>query len=579
MIQRRRFGQTGADSWRTIDPNIGVVMRYTDQSTEPGIAYEYQVLTIGRDIVDVGYWVTGRDVPVSEARKFAYLVVDDTILDAIGPRLSRFTRDLAGDGWNVVQVRATRGGNDAPRAALAKMAPIKNWLAERFAEDPEAKHAVMLIGHIPMIRSGSAAPDGHDQVPHVTDLIYGDIDGKWRISANGELLDNQLPSDFIEMQVGRIDFAPASNGNRALELQLLRAYFDKNHHWRMGLLGDLREAYGSKGHLETEHYDLRNIVGPGAIRLGGHHDVGEQQPWLWGVDFGDWDTAGYAQKYENKAVFAINFGSNKQKIEAQSNGLIALLAQPWFPVAVGWGGRPAWRLHVMGLGGTIGDVHFRTVNNGQATRSYRRSMDYYPTGNYLWRNPIWVNLLGDPSLRAFVLGPPTQVSVSGDTIHWTPSDDPDVLGYQVYRATHGQWYEKLGDQLPVTATGSLDPEPADGARYMVRAIGRKEVHAGSFFTLSQGAFAGSGRVYAIPNHTVLRTLSDKPLPLPAHFNSTSDGVIRSFIVPPQYGALRFEEGGWIYTPQPGYLGEVDIPIAISDALQTTTAKLTIVIEG
>jgi hypothetical protein len=101
------------------------------------------------------------------------------------------------------------------------------------------------------------------------------MDGLWRASPDGLLRENRLPSDFTEAQVGRIDFAKYTSGNRDAEIRLLRAYFDKNHHWRMGMMGDLREAYGQNNHLVTEQYALRNIVGPSAFTAGGHHDVGE----------------------------------------------------------------------------------------------------------------------------------------------------------------------------------------------------------------------------------------------------------------------------------------------------------------
>ena len=94
---------------------------------------------------------------------------------------------------------------------------------------------------------------------------------------------------------------------------------------------------------------------------------------------------------------------------SRSSGMTTLLAHSWYPVAVGWGARPAWWLHHMALGGSIGDVHLRTVNNGVFADPYRESMDYYPPGRYLMRNPVWVNLLGDPTLRGFPLAPPHSV--------------------------------------------------------------------------------------------------------------------------------------------------------------------------
>ena len=48
--------------WQQIGPVLGPVMRFTDETTSPGVAYEYQVMRTARDIVDVGYWTDGRAV-------------------------------------------------------------------------------------------------------------------------------------------------------------------------------------------------------------------------------------------------------------------------------------------------------------------------------------------------------------------------------------------------------------------------------------------------------------------------------------------------------------------------------------
>ena len=112
-------------------------------------------------------------------------------------------------------------------------------------------------------------------------------------------------NDHIEMPVGRIDFSNL-DGAFGDEITLLERYFDKNHHWRHGHLGDLRQAYGDNNSLKGEINALRNIVGPGAITKGGHHDVGTQQPWLFGVDFGSAKYSAYTKTVPIKTIFSIN---------------------------------------------------------------------------------------------------------------------------------------------------------------------------------------------------------------------------------------------------------------------------------
>ena len=88
------------------------------------------------------------------------------------------------------------------------------------------------------------------------------------------------------MQIGASISTPLAVAIPPWKGYLLNAYFDKNYHWRMGLIGDLRNAYGVRGLFSPNATGCGNIVGPGAVVTGGHYDVGESRPWLWGVDFG-----------------------------------------------------------------------------------------------------------------------------------------------------------------------------------------------------------------------------------------------------------------------------------------------------
>lgn len=581
-VKRRLYGETGGESWEQISPQLGPVMRFSDETVEPGIAYEYQVLRSARDIVDVGYWLTGVELPAREFRGNAYVIVDETIVEAIAPRLARFERDLTGDGWRVFRHDVPRGEGGASLKGLEQAARVKTWLQERYHADPFGDHAVILVGHVPVVSSGRVNPDGHHQAPHPTDLFYAAMDTPWRATKEGVLVENQLPGDFIDMQIGRIDFANFSAGDREREIHLLQSYFDKNHHWRTGLLGDLRTAYGSSNNLITEQYNLLNVVGPTSFTTGGHHDVGEAKPWLWGVDFGDYDGAGYAEKYANKAVFTLNFGSGKQRFDNGANAMVALLAQPWYPIATGWGGRPAWRLHVMALGGTIGEVHMRTVNNGAASQPYRKSMDYYPTGDYLWRNPIWVNLLGDPTSRAFPLAPPSQLVAArtdqGVRLSWTASIDPDVTEYRLYRAPKGSLdFKPLAGGAISDSLTFIDATPEESAQYMVRAYGLKDVYAGSFYTFSQGVFADPGTGAISAADLDLAVEPGATVALPDLFNQVEGGRIHAIIEGPRVGALRHDGTAWRYTPPDGFAGAVTLRYSVSDGLQTREGRLTLTV--
>ena len=152
-----------------------------------------------------------------------------------------------------------------------------------------------------------------------------------------------------------------------------------------------------------ENNALRNIVGPDRYEAGGHHDAGTRQPWLFGVDFGKSNLPHYLSEDPIKAVFSINFGSGKLDFSHWKNTMTAMIAQRWYGLSTGWGGRPTWHLHHMALGHSIGYSHLRTVNNGRLSQGGLDTREYTPTGYYPWLNPVWVNLLGDPTLRPFPL--------------------------------------------------------------------------------------------------------------------------------------------------------------------------------
>jgi hypothetical protein len=293
----------------------------------------------------------------------------------------------------------------------------------------------------------------------------------------------------------------------------------------------------------------------------------------------------YAAEFANKAVFALNFGSGKQQFDRPFNAMTALLAQPWYPLAVGWGARPSWWLHHMALGGTIGEAHLRTVNNGRAAIPYRETMDYFPTGKYLWRNPVWVNLLGDPTARAFPLQPAGAVvaraSGSGMEVSWQASQDPDTLFYRLYRASaQDPVFRPLDGAGAVTGLSFLDSAAPEGARYMVRAEGLKDVYAGSFHTLAQGAFSAPGQGSVPVADLELRTAMGQPVALPEAFNAVPpDGRIHALVEGPETGRVEHDGEGWRYLPPLGFAGTVPLRFTVSDAWRTETGVLRIIVGG
>lgn len=566
-VSRRVLGATGVDTWTELEVLAGRFIKMRDDTIRPGVAYEYRVLRNHGDFFSAGYWVAGRDVPAAEDHGTVFIAVEDSLTTALAPRLARLGDDLVGAGWQVRWLPTPRNAAKDPVQRLKDARALRTRLRSAVAEQPRGlRHMLLLLGHVPLVASGSVAPDGHAREPHATDLFYGDLTGTWPDDGAGMLVPDTLPDGGIDLPVGRVDFAQIAGGDTNLEQAHLRAYLDKTHHWRHGLLGDLRTAYGQSGHLQVEQFDLHNIVGAEAVARGGHHDVGQAQPWLWGVDFGDPQGSAYADS-AMKPVFAINFGSHKQKINRPGNPLIGTLAQPFYTVAVGWGGRPSWRLHPMALGRTIGEVQMITANNGGAAARYPEGMDYVPTGSYPWRAPIWVNLLGDPTLHAFPLPPPRALRATsqGDAVvlDW----EGDAARYLLFKAPEGGDFTLLASVAD--QTGYVDTNPQPGARYHLRALGTQEVHAGSFLTASQGVFA----------HV------DAPLPEPPALSQSLTGpgphkleleggdTLLAPLHPPRRGRLKLLADGWHYLPEEGFEGVVEIDITASGTGQTMVGRL------
>ncbi|MFV0336563.1 MAG: hypothetical protein ACK5JR_21135 [Tropicimonas sp.] len=587
VVRRRGLGETGVRSWKIVAPKLGATYGWRDGDIRPGIAYEYRIqredIRTGQ-IIDAGYWTGGTRIPAVEQRGTTILVIDETVTAPLAPWLDRFEMDLVGDGWNVRRLSTPRGQPADPVATLRDARALKLEIRDVYWRDPFGGHALILVGHVPMVLSGRAAPDGHEPVPHGTDLFYADITGNWPDDGSGRLLPNHVVGGAIAMPVGRIDFSTPKG--MAQEISQLQSYFDRNHAWRQGYHGDLREGYGNTGHLLIEQQAVKNIVGPQAYTTGGHHDVGEQHPWLIGVDFGDWQS-GYAERYANKAVFAINFGSHKQKIQNRGNQMNELLALPWYPLAVGWGARPAWWLHPMALGRSMGDAQMRTVNNGRPDEPYPDAMEYIPTGGYVWRNPVWLNLLGDPTAHAFPLAPPRAVEAHRDmetvTLTWQPSPDGDVTGYRIYRATARTGpYQPLTPAEPLAATTFTDSSSPSDAWYMIRADGLKKVNAGSIFTLSQGVFVRPGQApVEAPDITLSAAAGVAGTAIPVLTVAAPDApaLLRAPIHAPSAGRLRRERATWLLEPPAGFAGAITFPYFASDGLSSARGEVSVTLGG
>ncbi|MCY4334678.1 MAG: hypothetical protein OXC60_08405, partial [Litoreibacter sp.] len=154
-VDRRLLGETGAQSWRPHAPSLGPVLGYSDTTTETGTAYEYRVTRSAQDIVDVGFFTVGREIPAIDRRGKVLLLVDETLVAPLQHRLSRFARDLTGDGWNVIFHRGPRDDGRDIRKTLERADGIRTWIKAQYQDDPFDSYAIILVGALPYVMAHS----------------------------------------------------------------------------------------------------------------------------------------------------------------------------------------------------------------------------------------------------------------------------------------------------------------------------------------------------------------------------------------------------------------------------------------
>ena len=251
----------------------------------------------------------------------------------------------------------------------------------------------------------------------------------------------------------------------------------------------------------------------------------------------------------------------------------AMLAQKWYGLATGWGARPAWQLHHMALGKSIGYSHLRTVNNGTLTFGGAETLEYTPTGTYTFLNPIWVNLLGDPTLHPFPTAPVTKLQaemLDGDVrLTWNNANGGTERQYRVYRALDRSGpYQALNPSKLHFSNQFIDPDPVPGAWYMVRAHSLQEVYAGSFYSFSQGVFATLDNLLPRASDVTLSTPMGQEIAinLTAIDLDPGNNLITSIVKGPDGGYLSQSKGEWSFIPDPDFKGQAMIPFTVFDGI-------------
>ena len=536
----------GSSAWGTAVASLaGSATGWVDNGVVVGTKYEYQVARSAA-VAGTGFLATGIELPLVEDRGKVVLVVDSSMAPALAAELARLQADLTGDGWTVLRHDVARG---------ATVPSVKALVKADYDADPTKVNSVFLFGHVPVPYAGSLAPDGHPD--HVgawpADLYYGDMDGAWtdtqnlggtgrqnNVAGDGKFDQSYAPGGTIELGVGRVDLADMPAFAPKTETDLLRQYLNKEHGFRVkawtlparGLIDDNFGAFGGEAFASTGWRAFSAFFGPANVFALDWFGTLATDGYLWayGCGGGNFQGAGGVGSTsdfaatDTKTAFTFLFGSYFGDWDVSNDFLRAPLATTTYGLTCAWAGRPAWHVHHMAMGETIGYAARLTQNN---------SGTYF----YGYGPEVHVALMGDPTLRMHVVAPVSNVTATAGAgsaaIAWTASPDT-VAGYHVYRGSGaGGPFTRLTPALVAGTSFTDTAAPGGSTTYLVRAVRLETSASGSYWNASTGVAASTtvaGPV-ATAFHTLVpcRALDTRRPAGPGGGPSLGAGATRTFV--------------------------------------------------
>ncbi|HUS35181.1 MAG TPA: Calx-beta domain-containing protein [Verrucomicrobiae bacterium] len=511
QINIRRKLLTDAN-WGPIVTLAGDATTYTDTSILAGRAYEYEfqgIVQANPQQIAYGYICAGANVATDESRGKVLLLVDNRFAAALAPELETLRKDLLGDGWKVV--RRDVSPNSPPPE-------VKSQIRAEYNADPANMRAVFLIGHIAVPYSGVLNPDMHPD--HLgawpADVYYGEMDGEWtdysayktgstypwndNVPGDGKFDQSTIPGR-VELQVGRVDFDDMPSFLPRTELDLLRNYLRKDHAFRhrtlnaalRGLIRDNFQTIDGDAPATDAWRAFPALFGPGNYIENGYNQFfpvlqNESYLFAYAGGGGDWEKAdgvGTTANFVNgdpQAIFYLLHGSYFGDWNTMDNFLRSAIATPNYGLVSIWSSLPHWYFHPMALGETIGFATQLTQNNRNG--NYRNSAD-------LSIGQVHISMMGDPTLRAFPLAPPSnfQIGISDKlSFNWNPSWQA-VEGYNIYYATSYDAPFTKTSRRPIAGNYFEMPLlPAGHYIFMIKSSALQTTGSGSFNNLSQGIF-------------------------------------------------------------------------------------------
>jgi hypothetical protein len=508
------------------------VTSYQVPNFQNGLSYEFSFKKSpvpGDNYRNVaGHLVCGTELPISESPGGVLLLCEQTLAENAGPELRDYLRELEAEGWRAY-LRAL------PASRTPKL--VRDDIAEIVAADPSISH-ILILGHVAVPYSGGRGfyPDAHKQHEGAwpCDGYYADAksdNSSWPdVSAFTPAVDGlakgNLPQDGVwdcisfpstlEYCVGRVDFANlpafALTGFSSLEneLHLMRRYFTKATAFRRGQVNAKRRVT-----LQDTMATVEDGPGRGVYR-GYGPAFGQQacQPGTWLTS----NTASLAGEVSSpgllvngrfsacqlftaqqvaagrvNSVFNHCFGSYFGDWDNTDNLLRAVIASPGLGLTALWDGRPAYSMHHMAVGKTVG-------------YSVRFSMNVTFSDSYdpgLGSRGVHMALMGDPTLTLLPLPQPREltaelrgtVTVPSAQLSWLAPTlavgEVAISGYHVYRSiSPGEPYVRLTSvPLASTTLAYTDAAVTPCSRYQVKALRLEATTSGSFWNQSAAATA------------------------------------------------------------------------------------------
>lgn len=406
---------------------------FTDTSYKLGSRKEYRVARTSSNYTGFdgnGYIVAGFDVPPNENLGRVLLLIEDKYKSTASPEIKKYILQIQNEGYLVdTHFVAT---TDNPPA-------VKSWIYNQWQKDTTIPTSIFLLGRIPVPYSGNMRPDGHSD--HLgawpADMYYGCFYVNWtdnsinntaatysrnhNVPNDGKFDVSRLNSsakttvDYCQLPVGRVDLTDMpSFGN---DTQLLKRYLNKAMLFRTG------ERKAKNRGLVDDNF---GYFGSEAFASGGYRNISvfsNQEPSTqdyvtelksndyllsYGCGPGTYTSCGgvaSTSDFVNDSLlnpFTMTFGSYFGDWDNSDNFLRAPLASKGWGLSSVWSGRPYWMFHSCAQGYPLADAVLRTYNTWNIYNAAA------------WMSGVHTALMGDPTLRMFVVDNVHELSVTSN---------------------------------------------------------------------------------------------------------------------------------------------------------------------